>query len=232
MNFKHFPIKIKDGEVSLRLVETENERKTYRRILNLFHYKPFACVPGRRINWIILVDNQPCGVIGIASSPFNVGCRDKFIGWDLEKKKRNINKIANNYRFCVLIRGFGTKILSELIKEAKKEWKQKYGDYLALLDTFVEPPFKGTVYRAGSWIFVGKTKGYDIKRPPSKALLSKVLDGSEGEAHRRRAELMLKNPKEAIKRFPYLKEEVSKGGKEKLVFVKPLRANWRKHLLR
>ena len=220
--------------IELDVVESKNERKAYRRILNYFHgYKNWTDVPARRIGWIVYADGEAVGVVGIASSPMNIGCRDKWIGWNAEQKKANLQKIANNYRFCMMVRGLGSRVLSALYKEAKRKWAEKYGDKLVLLDTFVEPPYDGTVYRASGWEYVGMTKGYKIKRPPSKSLLASVIDGKEGDAHRERAKLMLENPEEAVKRYPYLKHEAEKGGVKKLVFVKPLVSRWwRKELLK
>jgi len=233
MQLKITDINIKEGNVDLVLVESKNERKAFRRIINYFHeYKDWESFVGRNIDWIVYIDGEPAGVIGIASSPMNVGCRDRWIGWNLEQKKRNINKIANNYRFCMIVRGFGSRVLSKLHKVAPKVWKDKYGDDLVLLDTFVKPPYKGIVYKASNWIFVGETRGYKIKRPPSKSLLAKVIDGSEGKAHAERAKLMIENPELAIKKYPYLNGNIEKNGIRKLVFVKPLVRWWRKALTR
>lgn len=219
--------------IELDVIESKNELKAYRRILDYFHgYKNWTHIPARRIRWIVYADGEAVGVIGIASSPMNVGCRDKWIGWNKEQKKANLQKIANNYRFCMMVRGLGSRVLSALYKEARRRWEEKYGDKLVLLDTFVEPPYDGTVYKASGWIYVGKTKGYKIKRPPSKALLASVMDGKEGKAHAERAKLLLENPEEAVKKYPYLRHEVEEGGVQKLVFVKPLVRWWRKELLK
>ena len=32
-----------------------------------------------------------------------------------------------------------------------KRWKEKYGDDLMLIETFVKPPWTGSVYKADNW---------------------------------------------------------------------------------
>jgi len=74
--------------------------------------------------------------------------------------------IANNWRFCLIEnppKNLGSKVLSLLCKVAPKEWKRKYGDELVLLETLVEPPHDGTVYRAAGWKLVGYTKGTEYR---------------------------------------------------------------------
>jgi len=161
----------------------------------------------------------------------NIGARDQWIGWNADEKSRNLGKIANNYRFALIKQGLGSIILSRFYNVAREGWKEKYGQPLVLLETMVEPPFKGTVYLASGWIYIGQTKGFSIKRPPSKSLIQRELTGEWGKAHSDRAKLIIeKGWKEALSSIPYWKFDAEKTV-PKLIFVKPLHRYWKKDLL-
>ena len=160
---------------------------------------------GRQM-FFIVKDNRSgkyLGVICISGDFMDLTPRDNYIGWDKEARLRNSNMVANNYRFCLTpdngIKNVGTMALKLLRVEGGKRWKEKYGDDLVMLETFVQPLIDGSdnkrngaVYLADNWSMVGKTKGTSIKKAP--VLLWQKEDSKRGELART-------NPKEAIKKF-------------------------------
>src|SRR5687767_15166862 len=47
-----------------------------------------------------------------------------------------------------------------------RDWPERFGHPLLLLETFVEPArFRGTIYRAANWLALGQTRGYRRTRP-------------------------------------------------------------------
>lgn len=223
----------RDCRITFRIIDSEATRRAYRNIINFYHnYKDWSDYPGRRLCYLIYADGDCIGAIGVASSPLNIGARDKFIGWTVEQKMFNINKMATNYRYCLMEKGWSSKVLKAFLPFIRKEWEKYYGDTLVLLETMIQPPFTGICYKANGWIFVGKTKGTAVKRPPSKGLLSHTLDGSEGESHQKRAELLIsKGWKEASKINPMFEYTVS-DTEPKFIYVKPLHRYWKKELLK
>ena len=219
----------------IELVEVidKEQKRIYRETINEYHkYKNWKDYPGRRIGWIVYEDDIIVGVLGIASSPMNLGQRDKYIGWSRPAKMLHLNNIASNYRFCMIKTGMGRRVLSKLNHIAKERWLSKYGDKLLMLDTMVKPPFDGKVYTASGWIFVGMTKGISLKRPPSKSLLMKELDGRAGKNHKERAEKLLKEGwKKASKDVNYWNFGVTKVEPKK-IFIKPLHRYWQKVLIK
>ena len=57
------------------------------------------------------------------------------------------------------IKNAGTQILKELRKQAPLQWKQKYGNTLKNLVTFVGGGNNGAVYKADNWVMIGHTAG-------------------------------------------------------------------------
>lgn len=166
------------------------------------------------------------GSIAVHSAVLTIEPRDQFISWNQAQKLQNLNKVANNYRFALRVRGIGSQVLSLLERHAKREWKNKYGDNLVLLETFVQPPYQGTTYKAANWNYVGMTKGCAVRRAPVS--LWKRAGGD-------RRKLWESNPKEAAKVYA-----AWNGGqlvrvtptKPKLILVRPLHRYWKHELLR
>ena len=145
----------------------------------------------------------------------------------------NSNMVANNYRFCLTpdngIKNVGTMALKLLRVEGGNRWKEKYGDDLVMLETFVQPlrddsdnKRNGAVYLADNWSMVGKTKGTSIKKGPVSVWQRE--DSTRGELSR-------KDPKAAIKKYAVGREHyVVTESPIKKVFVKPLNKRWKKML--
>lgn len=201
-------------------------RKLFIDITNKYHrYKSYAKVPGRHVNWVIYQNNSVIGCIGIASSPLNLGDRDKYIGWTHKQRLAHIGNLAINYRFTLIKQGLGSKVLGILGKLAPGVWQQRYGEKLILLETMVQPPWTGACYRGAGWEQVGYTKGMLVKRRPSKALL---LKGSPTRADRVRRNAWHEGN---YKYTPISLVEKQGITTPKLIFVRPLIAGWRKYLI-
>ena len=204
-----------------------SDRMLYRRIINEYHkYKNYTDYPGRRIDYFVKLNGNIIGVTGIASAMLAISPRDNFIGWDRSTRLRNLGKIANNYRFCMIERGYGSRVLSLLAKQGKVDWFKKYREKLVLFETMVEPPFSGTVYKSASWVEVGKTKGQTFRRRVSRSL---HMRGSK-----KRADLV-KAGKYEDGHYKHCGSTVIEKKAEsipKIIFVRPLHRNWKKILNR
>lgn len=157
--------------IQLRLIETEEERRTAKRIVESYHsYVPSYNSVGRRIDWLVMVDGQVEGMIGIGSATYPP-CKDVLRRLGISKDKYRIlfNSIANNWRFCMKskIPNAGTQVLRQLREQAPDEWYKKYGDTLLYLMTFVAGGNNGAVYRADNWEMIGRTAGLPAHRAVS-----------------------------------------------------------------
>jgi hypothetical protein len=192
-------------------------------------------VPQRRINYLIYrsSDGEAIGAIGISSCVLAIGARDRWIGWDKDTRLKNSNKVANNYRFCLVpengIKNVGTMALKLLREVGAKRWQEKYGDELVMLETFVQPLIDGSdnkrngaVYLADNWVMIGETLGNSIKKAP--LLLWQKEDSKRGEMARNQ-------PEEAIKKYAVGREHyVVTQSPIKKVFLKPLIKDWKSKL--
>ena len=75
--------------------------------------------------------------------------------------------MVNNSRFLILphVPNLGSRILSLCEKRLPRDWQERFGHPVLLLETFVDPErFRGTVYKAANWIHVGNSKGFSRTR--------------------------------------------------------------------
>ena len=213
-----------------------SQTKIFRDIINTHHsYVKYKDVPQRRINYLIYrsSDGEPIGAIGISSCVLAIGARDNWIGWNKDTRLKNSNKVANNYRFCLVpdngIKNVGTMALKLLREVGAKRWQEKYGDELIMLETFVQPLIDGSdnkrngaVYLADNWVMIGETLGNSIKKAP--LLLWQKEDSKRGEMARN-------HPEEAIKKYAVGREHyVVTQSPIKKVFLKPLIKDWKSKL--
>jgi len=90
--------------------------------------------------------------------------RDRFIGWSIEQRERNLGWVTNNTRLLIVpwarVPRLGSWFLGRISRRIGRDWQEKYGHPLAVLESFVEPNrFRGTIYKAANWRPVGLTKG-------------------------------------------------------------------------
>jgi hypothetical protein len=211
---------------------SSEQLKKFRKTIDKHHqYMNSANIPSRRISYNIYETKTGnyIGGIGLASSVLALGGRDKYIGWDKEARLRNLGKTANNYRFCLIkenitLDNIGTMALKLLRTIGADRWKSKYDDNLILIETFIKPPWSGSVYKADNWIEVGMTKGSSISKVP--LTLWKREDSPRGKMAR-------EDPKKCLEMFAgYQGNKHYKVEKSdpKIIMLKPIVKKWKKIL--
>jgi hypothetical protein len=207
--------------IKLELVENDTQRFNFEQIVKNYHtYKPSVDLIGRQINWLIKNNGSYIGAIGVGSSVMAMKPRDDFIGWNKEQRLKNLVKTCTNWRYCLLDKtNFSSKILSLFVKEVRIEWKKKYGDNLVLIETLIEPPYKGTCYKSAGWVCVGETRGCQFEWKSQKNVLpSDIIVQKFMEIDGKRNEDMWK--------------VIIGSNVKKLIFVKPLHRYWKRELIK
>ena len=231
--------------IVLDICQSPTQNKLFRDTINTHHsYVKYKDSPTRNIRYLVYESESGnhVGAVGISSATIAVACRDNFIGWKNDVKMLHLNKLANNSRFCLIkdncsIKNVASMCLKKLREDGVKDWKDRYGDDLILIETFVQPDRdeeflgndkrNGCCYRSDNWIEVGMTSGASIQKSP--LLLWAKETGERGRLAR-------ENKEECLKIYgKYLGEHNGSGykvteSKKKIVFVKPLVKNWKKIL--
>lgn len=152
------------GVIEIRQVRGTAWEKLYNGLIEQYHYLGYCHPVGEQLKYVVFADERPVACFAFSSAPRHIGCRDRFIGWSAEQRKRNIRLIAYNTRFLILpwvrVRNLASHLLSRTAKRVVDDWQSVYGHPIYLLTTFVDTErFAGTCYQAANWIYVGMTTG-------------------------------------------------------------------------
>ena len=141
-----------------RVVDKEM-RVIARDFVNTHHsYIKWADRPSRRIYWLLYENQILVGVFGIAT----VYARPRAVTCYLVEHDIRPNEAANNIVYALfgnLDKNAGTRFLKIIRRDARIWWKERYGDDLKALQTFILPPRTGALYKADNWQEIGRTTG-------------------------------------------------------------------------
>jgi hypothetical protein len=152
-------------EVRVRPVE-RSEETLHRQLMAAHHYLGYLPKIGHTLWYVATYHEQWVALLSFSAAAWKCAVRDRWIGWDFHHQYdyERLKLIANNSRFLILPnwhhRNLGSKILSLCHRRLASDWQERFGHRLVLLETFVDPRFHGTVYRAANWLYLGLSRGY------------------------------------------------------------------------
>ena len=94
--------------------------------------------------------------------------REKWLGWNVEQKRRRLALVANNARFLILpgieCPNLASRVLGACCARLSADWQEAYGHPLLAVESFVDSQlFRGTCYKAQGWECLGQTRGFERK---------------------------------------------------------------------
>jgi len=159
--------KLSDFRESVRLIKVDETKweSYWDKLVNQYHYLGYDWQFGRRVKYMICLGERIIGAIGFCSAVYQLGPRDRYIGWDDRTRIALLPHLVNNNRYLILpfvkIRNLASHVLSYSLKQLVIDWKRQYDVDLYMVETFVDRgKYKGTCYQAANWVCLGTTKGY------------------------------------------------------------------------
>ena len=154
--------KIKPLEI--RQVRRTPFEKLFNSLIAQHHYLGYCHPVGEHLKYIVFTKGIPIACLAWSSAPRHISCRDKFIGWSPDIRKKNLHLIAYNSRFLILpwvrIPYLASHLLGKIRKVLPVDWQRVYNHPIYFLETFVDTErFRGTCYHAANWIYLGNTTG-------------------------------------------------------------------------
>ena len=138
--------------------------KLFNSLIEHYHYLGYCHPVGEQLKYIVYSQQKPIACLAWSSAPRHIGCRDRFIGWSAEYRRKHIHLIAYNTRFLILpwvrVPYLASHILAQMAKAVAADWQRVYNHRLYYLETFVDKDrFAGSCYKAANWIYLGDTTG-------------------------------------------------------------------------
>lgn len=153
------PVKVIDARISVQY------EKAFNYLLKEYHYLSYGRPVGQNMKYLILGPNDRIlGCLLFGAAAWKSVDRDQWIGWSAATREKNLGLICNNTRFLILpwfdVFNLASYALGACLRRLSKDWKNRYGTDIALVETFVDTTrYIGTCYKAANWQKIGKTKG-------------------------------------------------------------------------
>jgi hypothetical protein len=172
---KHHTVEFKSHQIDGCLAELQplqicpvtqaQQQRLFRTLLAQHHYLGYSGPVGENVKYLVYdCQGHLLGCLLYGAAAWRLASRDRFIGWDDTTRQHGLSRIANNMRFLILpqvrVPHLASHLLAMISRRINRDWQEKYGHPIHLLETFVEQArFAGTCYRAANWIQVGQTTG-------------------------------------------------------------------------
>jgi hypothetical protein len=150
--------------LTLRQVRRSRLENLYNSLVEAYHYLGYCQPVGEQLKYIVFAGPTPIGCLAWSSAARHIGCRDRFIGWSADSRRKHLHLIAYNTRFLILpwvqVRYLASHILAQMAKVLPVDWQRVYNHGIYYLETFVDKQrFAGSCYKAANWIYLGDTTG-------------------------------------------------------------------------
>jgi hypothetical protein len=150
--------------LEIKQVRRTSFEKLFNGLIYQYHYLGYCHPVGEHLKYIVFAMDRPIACFAFSSAPRHIGCRDRFIGWSADIRKKNLHLIAYNSRFLILewikVPHLASHLLGRMVRILPRDWHRIYNHPIYFLETFVDTEkFRGTCYRAANWIYLGKTTG-------------------------------------------------------------------------
>lgn len=147
-----------------QVVWGQEQSRLWNSLIEHYHYLGHENLPGAQLRYLIYGQgDRLLGAIGFGAAAWKVACRDQWIGWNSEQRRRGLDLVLNNPRFLILpwlrMPQLAGCCLRECLHRLPEDFQQRYGWRPVLLESFVEARFQGCCYRAAHWICLGRTQG-------------------------------------------------------------------------
>lgn len=152
------------GCVRLALASDQEQKALFNEYVQRHHYLGYKRPFGNVLRYFIMARGHVLGCILIAGGAKAIAVRDRWIGWDKERRISNLPWVINNTRFLIFpwvsVPHLASHILGKLVKQVRQDCLANWNYAPLLLETFVDPVhYRGTCYKASNWVYLGETTG-------------------------------------------------------------------------
>lgn len=90
------------GPVEFEPVRRTGNESLFNSLMEEHHYLGYEQPVGEHLKYLVWAQSRPIGCVAWSSAPRHLGARDRYIGWNPEARRRNIQFLAYNTRFLIL----------------------------------------------------------------------------------------------------------------------------------
>ena len=151
-------------ELALVLIEDKEQKRIWNELMFREHPRRTSLFVGRQIYYLVVSEHGWLGGVGFSVAALHLEDRDKWIGWDADRRLANLHHVVNMNRFLirpsVSCHNLASHVLGMTLRTMPKDFENRYGYRPLLVESFVDTDhFAGTCYQAANFECIGRTKG-------------------------------------------------------------------------
>jgi hypothetical protein len=153
------------GAVTVSPVKSRysKESKIWSGLLDRYHYLGSGPICGAQIRYAVRSSHGYIGALAFSSASWALKRRDDYIGWTEGARRAHLERVICNDRFLIAptvkVRNLASRVLSLALARVAEDWEERYHIRPVLVETFVDPAFAGTCYKAANFTWVGESAG-------------------------------------------------------------------------
>ena len=155
-----------DQVQGLELVEVtgDDQRRLWTELMQREHPRGAARHVGAQLRYLLISEHGVLGALGFAAAALALAARDTCIGWDADRRSRQLHRVVALSRFLIRpsvhCQNLASKALGLCLRRLPADFERRYGYRPLLVETFVEKDrHAGTSLAAANWVLAGETAG-------------------------------------------------------------------------
>jgi hypothetical protein len=159
------------GKIEIEPVSSRYARdsKVWFALIEQYHYLGKRPICGAQIRYLVKSERGCLGALAFSSASWALACRDDFIGWSESARRAHLERVVCNSRFLILpgirVPNLASHVLSLALSRLPADWEARYNIQPVLVETFVDPSFSGSCYKAANFKYVGQSAGRRDGKP-------------------------------------------------------------------
>jgi hypothetical protein len=158
------------GPLHFEQVRRTPRERLFNGLIEQHHYLGYTQPVGEQLKYLVYAGERVVAALAFSSAAHGLKCRDRFLGWSFQARRKNRHLLAYNSRFLVppwvQVPHLASHVLGRMARRLSADWQQIYDHPVYFLETFVDPArHRGTCYRAANWIVLGETFGRGHRCP-------------------------------------------------------------------
>ncbi len=155
-------------------VRRTSQEPLFNSLLQQHHYLGYTQPVGEQLKYLVYSGERVVAALAWSSAAHGLTCRDRFLGWSSDTRRRNRHLLAYNSRFLIppwiRVPHLASHVLGRMVRRLSADWEQLYHHGVYFAETFVDPSrHRGSCYRAANWIVLGTTSGRGHRCPTRQA---------------------------------------------------------------
>lgn len=131
------------GPLRWEQVRRTPQEALFNSLIEQHHYLGYTQPVGEHLKYLVYARDQIVAALAWSSAAHGLSCRDQFIGWSPEARRKNRCLLAYNTRFLippwVRVPHLASHVLGRMARRLPDDWQRLYGHPVCFLETFVDP---------------------------------------------------------------------------------------------